>query len=166
MRTRYLLERDALFKLGARDVVAEEVEGAVEVIARILRWIEVPRNVIDDRIRSVRTETQTSDRKQTVPRSRLTDVRGLDELKIESALVQEGSLAAGASMAKLRLRTETGALVVGIRREGRLLEKLDPTQAFQTGDIVYFVGTSEALERALRLFDPAPLREVVEGQVA
>ena len=71
MRTRYLAERDALLKLGAHDVVAEEVEGAVEIISRMLRSIEIPRNVIDERIRGVRAETQTSERKQTVPRNRL-----------------------------------------------------------------------------------------------
>ncbi|MHB8876888.1 MAG: cation:proton antiporter, partial [Myxococcaceae bacterium] len=81
MRTRYLLERDSLLRIGARDVVAEEVEGAVEVIARLLRWVEVPRNVIDEQIRNVRSETQTTDRKQTVPRPALKDTRGLDELK-------------------------------------------------------------------------------------
>ncbi len=63
MRTRYLRERDALFALGADDVVAEEVEGAVEVIARMLRFIELPRATIEERIRAVRAETQSSDRR-------------------------------------------------------------------------------------------------------
>jgi CPA2 family monovalent cation:H+ antiporter-2 len=152
MRTRYLLERDTLFKLGAHDVVAEEVESAVEVIARMLRWSEVPRNVIDDHIRSVRAETQTSDRKLTVPRPRLRDARGLDELKIESALVRGDSEAAGASPISLHLRSKTGALVVGVRRGERLLEEPDPSIPFEPGDIVYLVGTSEALGRALSLF--------------
>ena len=44
MRTKYLLEREALIRIGAKDVVAEEVEGAIEILARLLRWIEVPRN--------------------------------------------------------------------------------------------------------------------------
>jgi CPA2 family monovalent cation:H+ antiporter-2 len=52
MRTHYLSERPALMQLGANDVVAEEVEGAVEMISRMLRAVEVPRNVIDERIRS------------------------------------------------------------------------------------------------------------------
>ena len=68
MRTRYLAEREGLLKIGARDVVAEEVEGAVEVIARLLRSIEMPRNLIDQSIAAVRAQTHTSDRKQTVPR--------------------------------------------------------------------------------------------------
>lgn len=153
MRTRYMLEREPLLKLGARDVVAEEVEGAMEMIARMLRSLEIPRNVIDDCIRRVRSETQTSERKATVPRSRLADVRGLSEMKIECALVQERSRAAGASPMSLRLRSETGALVVGVRRGEKLLEKPDPSIPFEAGDVVYFVGTSEALERALPLFD-------------
>ena len=51
-------QREGLVKMGARDVVAEEVEGAVEVIARLLRTIEVPRNVIDETIATIRAETQ------------------------------------------------------------------------------------------------------------
>jgi len=154
MRTRYLLERDRLLQLGARDVVAEEVEGAIEILSRMLRSIETPRNLIDERIRAVRAETQTSERKQTVPRRRLPDIRGLDELKIESMLVRTGSKVVGASTASLRLRTETGALVVGVRRGPRLLEKPDPTIAFEPGDVVYCVGSNDALERAVRLFNP------------
>jgi monovalent cation:H+ antiporter-2, CPA2 family len=155
MRTRYLLERDGLMKLGASDVVAEEVEGAVEIIARMLRTLDVPRNVIDARIQGVRSETQTSERKQTVPRKQLRDVSGLEEMKIESALVQAKSPAAGASPITLRLRADTGALVVGVRRAGQLLDNPDPNVPFEVGDVVYFVGTSDALARALPLFEPS-----------
>lgn len=159
MRTRFLFEREGLLQLGARDVVAEEVEGAVEMIARMLRALEVPRNVIDERIREVRSETQTSERKQTLPRSRLGQMRALDEMKIESVLVREDSPAVGVSPVTLRLRTETGALVVGVSRGDRLLERPDPTIPFEPGDVVYFVGTNEAIARAMRLFEtPAAAR--------
>lgn len=155
VRTRYLRERAGLVALGARDVVAEEVEGAVEVIARMLRWLETPRNVIDDAIREVRAETQSSDRKVTVPRPRLGDVQGLDDLKFESARVHSQSAAVGRSAVELRLRNDTGALVVGIRRDGRLMDA-DPSVPFAADDVVYFVGVSEALARAVRVFDRAP----------
>lgn len=158
MRTRYLLEREPLLKLGAKEVVAEEVEGAVEIISRMLRAIEVPRNVIDESIRDVRSETQTSDRKQTVPRNRLGDFSGLAEMKIECALVHDRSPAVGKSPLTLRLRSETGALVVGVRRGDRLLEQPDPAEPFLAGDLVYFVGTGEAVSRALPLFGSYTLR--------
>jgi monovalent cation:H+ antiporter-2, CPA2 family len=164
MRTRYLLERETLLKMGARDVVSEELEGAVEVIARMLRWLEVPRNVIDENIQLVRAQTQSTERKQTIPRARLGDVRGLDGLKIESVLVRENSPAAGSSAVSLRLRSETGALVVGVSRGDRLLDKPDPNVLFEPGDVVYLVGTSGAIRRALGVF--ASVREDHAARVA
>jgi CPA2 family monovalent cation:H+ antiporter-2 len=153
MRTRYLAEREGLMRMGARDVVAEEVEGAVEVIARLLRTIEMPRNVIDETIQGIRSETQTSERKQTVPRPQLGDVRALSELKIESVLVRQGSAAAGSSPVQMSLRSTTGVLVVGVQRGEKLLQNPDPNAAFEIGDVVYFVGTSSAIREALPLFD-------------
>jgi CPA2 family monovalent cation:H+ antiporter-2 len=58
VRARYLAERAGLLRIGARDVVAEEVEGAVEVIERLLSSVEAPRDVIDAALRSVRHDTQ------------------------------------------------------------------------------------------------------------
>jgi len=153
MRARYLAEREGLLKMGARDVVAEEVEGAVEVIARLLRSIEVPRNVIEGALQTIRAETQTSERKQTLPRAQLGDVRALSELKIESVLVRENSHAVGSSPAKMQLRSTTGVLLVGVQRAEQLLQNPDPHSAFEAGDILYFVGTSEAIRKALPLFD-------------
>jgi monovalent cation:H+ antiporter-2, CPA2 family len=61
MRTRYLLEREPLLQLGARDVVAEEVEGAVEVIARMFRWLDVPKDAIDERLENLRVSIVCGD---------------------------------------------------------------------------------------------------------
>ncbi len=155
MRTRYLAEREPLLRIGAHDVVAEEVESAVEVIARMLRRLETPRNVINDRLRCVRTETRTSERKLTLPRAALRDVRGLDELKIETALVRPGSPMDGRSLVEVELRSTTGALVVGLRRGDELLERPDPTLPLQAGDVAYLVGTAAAIHRALHRFDPS-----------
>jgi monovalent cation:H+ antiporter-2, CPA2 family len=156
MRTRYLVERRNLMALGASDVVAEEVEGAVEIIARLLRSIDVPRNVIDQRIHEVRADTQTSERTHTVPRHRLVDVPHLADLKIESALVHPGSAAVGETPISLRLRSQTGALVVAVWRHDRMLERPDPGDSFTPGDLVYLVGTTDAIARALPYFDPEP----------
>jgi CPA2 family monovalent cation:H+ antiporter-2 len=149
MRAHYLGERGALLKLGARDVVAEEVEGAVEIIARLLRWADVPRNVIDDRIRDARAGTQETERKLTVPRKSLAEMPALQELKIESVEVRAQSIAAGKSVAMLKLRSTTGALVVAVRRGDRLLEQPDADEPFQAGDIAYLVGTSDAIRSAI-----------------
>jgi CPA2 family monovalent cation:H+ antiporter-2 len=153
MRTKYLSERDSLVSLGAHDVVAEEVEGAVEVISRMLRRIEIPRNVIDDRVHEVRAETQPSERRLSIPPAKMMSVPALAEMRIETALVQKGSIAVGQSPVTLRLRSETGALVVGVSRARKLIDRMDSTSVFEEGDIVYFVGTGDALRAALPYFN-------------
>jgi CPA2 family monovalent cation:H+ antiporter-2 len=58
MRTRYLLERPALLKLGAREVVAEEVEGGIEIIARMLRGLGASNELVAQRVAAARAETE------------------------------------------------------------------------------------------------------------
>jgi CPA2 family monovalent cation:H+ antiporter-2 len=151
IRSRYHAERGPLLSMGARDVISEEVEGAVEVLSRLLRWLETPRNVIEESIRIVRSDTQTTERKLTLPRAVLPDYRGLDELKIESVSIPPGSVGDGASLVDLELRSKTGALVVAVRRDQQLLNRPDPHVAFFPDDIVYLVGTSTAIRRAVEL---------------
>ncbi len=55
------------------------------------------------------------------------------------------------SLARLR---DIFRLVVAVRRH--VLVKPDPTVSFRPGDVVSFVGTSNALTRAMALFDPEP----------
>jgi CPA2 family monovalent cation:H+ antiporter-2 len=151
MRTRYLLERSGLERLGA-EVVAEEVEGGVEIIARLLRRLEVPRNIINRCIRAARDEaTQPSARKETLPRMSIASHAALAEMKVESVLVEHDSPARDKSAIDLDVRKCTGALVIGLRRDGLLIEDADPAAAYQEGDVIYLAGTGEAIRSAIDL---------------
>jgi monovalent cation:H+ antiporter-2, CPA2 family len=154
MRARYLHEVEPLSALGASDVVAEEVEGAIEVIARMLRAVDVSRNLIEEQLRAVRVRTQPTHRRPSIRREALADRGDLAGLKIENVLVRAGSRAAGASPASLALRGDTGALIVAIRRGERLIAGPDAAEALEVGDVVFLVGAEEAVARALAVFDP------------
>ena len=156
MRTRYFAERENLLRLGAQEVVSEEVEGAVEMIARVLRRAEIPRNLIEEQINKTRSETQHAERDQTIPRSTISNQRALDDLKIESILVRTGDAATLQSLAQLQLNTLTGALVVAVRREEKLIERPDPKTPFLSGDIVYLAGTLDAVRQASSLLTTPP----------
>ncbi len=56
VRTHYLAQRARLHALGAADVVIEEVEGAVEVIDRVLTRLDLPRERIDAVLGEARAE--------------------------------------------------------------------------------------------------------------
>lgn len=151
MRARYLGEKEELLAMGATDVVAEEVEGGLEILARLLRWVDAPRNIIEARIHEARSSTQTTERKLTVPRPALPEVEALADLKIESVLVTESSLAQYQSIADIELRRRTGALVIAIRREGVIVEEMNPNEPLVVGDIVYLAGPVDAVARAMEL---------------
>lgn len=58
-RSRYLADRPALLALGATEVVAEEVEAGIEMLACVLERLEVPRTAVDEQIRAARDATMT-----------------------------------------------------------------------------------------------------------
>ncbi len=151
MRAHYLAERDALQRLGATDVVAEEVEGGIELMARLLRTLAVPRNAIDRCVAEARAATQASERLEDRARRTLGDHPGLDEMHIESVLLSEGNPATMRSTIDLGVRQQTGALIVAIRRDGSLIAHPDPHLPFNPGDIVYLVGSFEAIDQATAL---------------
>jgi len=152
LRAHYLAEAPALLDLGATDVVAEEVEGAVEMLVRVLGALETPRNLIEERVREARAATQTTERKLTMRRRSFAEVPALAQLKVEHFVVTAGSEAAGKSLAGLSLRQRTGAQVVRLERGGKPFEVVDPALPLEVGDVVYVSGTGEAMRATMALF--------------
>lgn len=148
-RARYLGERDYLLRIGASDVVAEEVEGGVELLARLLRLLTIPRNVIVGCLREARDATQKSQRAVTLPRPTMSQHGRLANLKIESVLVRSQSPCVGMSAADLDLRNQTHALIVALERDGTLLEAPGSRERLQAGDVVYLVGSRVGIRQAM-----------------
>ncbi len=156
LRTKYVADRDGLTALGASEVVAEEVEGALEMITRLLATLAVPRNHVEARLREVRAHTRTTQRKLTVPRKTFGELEALADLKLERFVVDPGAQAVGQSPKSLDLRNQTGALVVAVQRKGALQEQPDAAALFEPGDIVFLAGSGEAMRKATPLFSFAP----------
>ncbi len=142
VRTRYHTDRIQLMELGAAEIVAEEVEASVEVLGRLLRRLEIPRNVIDTKIIEAREEMGTSDRKITIPRGFLPEHTALAALKIESMLVTQESYAVNRTAVEINVRQKSRALIVAIQRGELLLDQLDPADPFIIGDVVYLLGST------------------------
>jgi CPA2 family monovalent cation:H+ antiporter-2 len=53
MRTRFVGEREMLLRAGVSDVVAEEAESGIEVLARLLRRLELPREQIEQHVEAL-----------------------------------------------------------------------------------------------------------------
>jgi CPA2 family monovalent cation:H+ antiporter-2 len=156
VRARYLAEMKPLMEAGATDVVVQEFEASVEVIAHVLRTSSIPRNVIGERIRHARLSGPVTERDLTVPRRALGEIRELDELKIESFLVNEGAWIAGRSVARSELRRRTGVTLLALSREGSSAIHPVASDLVEAGDILYLVGGGGELAEARRLLERGP----------
>ena len=155
VRTRYVSEIEELRRLGADEVVPEELETSIEIFARVLRryGVEVSRirRLVDD----VRSDHYgmflTRERSIT---SRIGDALAPlgERVRLQTVVVDAESKAAGCSPATLSLRTHTGATVIAIVRRSAVTYSPDPSATFEVGDEVLLVGDANALEKARAMF--------------
>ncbi len=166
VRTRYLADTRALSAMGAADVVNEELEAGMELMARVLRLVGVGSNELAERLREARLRhRRPTARKLTVPRRELAEIPELAALKVDTFKVPPGAWALGRTPAELRLRTLTGAWVVGLGREGGLVDGSVAEARLELGDRVFLVGTGDELRAAAELLTHGPAAEPEEGHL-
>lgn len=154
VRTRYVAEIEQLQRLGATEVIPEEFETSVEIFARVLQRLRVPRNIINAQIDLVRREGYRMLRGLDLPRQTLDQLKEiLAATTTETFLVTRDSRLCGKSLRDLRLRKEAGATVIAIVRGGKPILNPAPDEQFQGGDILVLVGSHEQLDRALDVLE-------------
>jgi CPA2 family monovalent cation:H+ antiporter-2 len=166
VRTRYLADTGELVGLGAADVVHEELEAGLELLARVLRLLGAGSNQLVERLKHARRAYQPSARKLTVPRRPLGDIPELQGLKVDTFALLEGAWALGRTPAEIELRSRSGASVVGVGRAGRLVPGSVAEIALAAGDRVFLVGSGRQLEVAARLLTGGPGEQVGDGDEA
>jgi CPA2 family monovalent cation:H+ antiporter-2 len=157
VRTRYLSEVRELRLLGANLIIPEEFETSVEIFAQVLREYEVPRNLILDLIDRVRGDHYEVLRDTKVPAMRvvLPYANILEKMAIESCWIRDTSPVRGRTVGELNLRAATGATLMAVRREGKLLLNPGPDLCFEAGDLALLIGDRPQVDRALCLLDPS-----------
>ncbi len=150
-RARYLFERQAVLDAGADDVITEELEGGMEMLARVLRELGFPGNLVNDEIATARATTFGSARAETSAPQPLAKHQALAKMEVENVALDPESPAVGLSPRELDLRQATGALLVAIHRDEELNPSPSPDQKLAAGDMVYLVGPRRCLDHAVEL---------------
>lgn len=149
-RVKRLSEIDELYNLGANEVVPEEFEGSIELLTRILRLFNFPRDLIASEVRRIREERYDlfRDNKKTIPRLRLSE-----ELDVftETFAVPNGSPLAGLRIAESNLRRDSGALILGIIRDNVPINNPTADDQILAGDNLVLSGTKQQLKDAIGL---------------
>lgn len=152
-RTKWLADIDELYRLGANEVVAEEFEASIELLTRILRVYNFPRELVAAEVRRIREERYSvfRSKRATVPRLRLS--KELD-IYIETVLIPENSPVRDRTIAETQFRATTGSLILGIVRNGTALNNPGGEERIQAGDMLVLSGTKDQLRQALELLRP------------
>jgi len=156
-RTKYLSEIDALRNLGANEVIAEEFETSLEVLARTLGCYDLPRLRVGDVVARFREDAYQALRGTSPPES-LRDLLGavLPALEIATVTVAGGAPGAGQNVREIDLRGRTGATLLAVQRDGRMETIPGPDYRVRSGDVLVLAGTPGQVVAAAQLFDPAP----------
>ncbi|MFP6665567.1 MAG: cation:proton antiporter [Deltaproteobacteria bacterium] len=160
VRTRTVAEIERLRELGADDVIPEEFETSVEIFARVLRRLHLPRNVIDLQVSLIRRDGYEMLRGLELPRQSLRDVQHLLAAALtETYLLEPGSAAVACAIRDLRLRHETGVTIIAVVRDGHSTANPGVSFVLEAGDILVLLGNHAALEKAYERLAPPPLTE-------
>ena len=150
VRTRYVAEMDDLRRLGATEVIPEEFETSVEIFARVLRRLRVPRNVIQLQVDLIRRQGYSMLRGLELPRQTLDQLgQILAATTTESFMVPKNSPAAHRSIRELQLRKVTGVTIIAVVHGGKPLTNPSPDAVIEVGDILVMVGSHAQLDQAM-----------------
>lgn len=155
VRTRYVSEIDELYRLGATEVIPEEFETSVEIFARVLRRLHVPRNVIQLEVEMIRGERYGMLRGLQLPRQSMRDVQAILAATLtETYRIEDASPAIDCSIRELDLRGRTGVSIIALVRDGEPHVNPDPDLRIALGDVVVLLGSHAALEAAMARLAP------------
>ncbi len=153
IRTRYLAEMQALYDLGANEVIPEEFETSVEIFSRVLARYLVPRAKIEQIVSQLRSDGYEMFRDLTRDSSLVADLRlHLPEVEVSSMQVEPDSPLAGRSLEEVGFRSHYGVTVLAVRRGSHTFANPEPEMALAPGDVLYLMGTPERLVEIDNLF--------------
>ena len=122
----------------------EAFEVGIEFLARILRRLNVPKQAIERQLGRLRGGRYEIFRREDFTPMPLGDVRrSLDALRVEFLEIPPGSPLAGRSLRDAGVREATGALILAVVREGRVIASPEAWFVLQEKDTILVSGAGE-----------------------
>ena len=151
VRTQHIEDIEALYKIGATQVIPEEFETSIDLFERVMANFLLPRKEIElvvDRIRSdhygIFLEENTS--------TRYNISKDIPDVEIIPMEVMNGAGITGKTLAESQLRQTYGVTVVALKRDQQVIDHPKPSLIFFEGDVVYILGKSEQISAIGELF--------------
>ncbi len=160
-RTRYVSEVEELYRLGANDVIPEEFETSVEILARVLRVYLIPRYEIDHLVAEIRAGGYEMLRSIQTVGGQVPDLQlRLPDTEVATVRVSERSFLVGRTLEEVALRRDYGVTLLAIRRGEETTPNPTPATTFHEGDLLIVFGRTEDVTDAAALARGADTWEV------
>jgi len=152
IRTRYAVDVEELYKLGADQVIPEEFETSIEIFSRVLHQYHVPGNVIANQIQLVRFEGYKMLRGISLDHENIGRIASLFAgATVDNIQLQPHSPAIDKTLKELDIRRATGATVIAVVRNGEATTNPGPDYQLRTDDILVLLGAHRDLDEATKL---------------
>jgi len=157
IRTRYAADVDALYKLGADQVIPEEFETSIEIFSRVLHQYHIPGNIIANQINLIRFGGYQMLRGISLEQEKIGRIAALFAgATVENIQIQPECPCIDKTLRELDIRNATGASVIAMVRDGNAITNPGPDFKVQTDDIMVLLGAHRDLDNAVSLLTRKP----------
>ncbi|MEQ8926247.1 MAG: cation:proton antiporter [Fulvivirga sp.] len=149
VRTRYINDISANLNLGADEVISEEFETSIEIFTRVLGKYLIPDEQITHLVQHIRGDNYKMIRPEIEKEAGSLNI---PNLRITSATVsQSDNSIVGKSLKEAAIRQNWSVNIVAIQRNGSFIAELDGDTRINQNDIIYIIGTPEAVSEINKL---------------
>jgi len=157
-RTRYVAEIDELLRVGADEVIPDELGAGLELATFLMKRCKVPEGRLFKLLAAIRDEHhQRYHQADVQPRSLTGYLSVLEGGEIEIQAVPDDSPHLGRTLSELDFRAATGATVVGVIRHERINYSPGPLLRLERGDTLMLLGETSDIEQAREFLHGHPL---------
>jgi len=157
VRTRYIIEMEPLYALGANEVIPEEFETSIEIFSRVLRNYLIPHDQIEVCIGEIRNDSYQMFRSMSRRNIHAVGISSyLAGVELMTCRVQSGSVADGSTLLDGLVRGTSGATILAIKRGDEVISNPEPVWKLRSDDVVVLLGNPRQLSIATTLFDSPP----------
>ncbi len=144
VRTRFVLDMDSLYKLGANEVIAEEFETSIEIFTSVLKKYFIPSNEIEEIISRARNDRykmfRTTDTGGTIH-----DLAHIPAIEITALRLGKVDSITGKSLVEIDLRKKYEITLLAIQRDSQVIENPDGNTVLNENDLLVLLGTAEKI---------------------
>ncbi len=154
-RTHFDSDLDSLYDLGADEVISEDFETSIEIAAHLLRRLDVPDNIVEGQIASIRAGRYAMLRGMPTDRAVINELgKFLQTTGTRTHYIEDDSPVIGNTIAGTDLRARTGVTIIAIVRNGKPTTNPPPDFEIQAADILVLVGSHAQLDKARAVLGP------------